>query len=508
MRADQGSDAPNLLLRGLKAWDTGQGLDLLLPWPDVERFAAGADEVQAWRRLGERAQGRTLAVDLTGALLAPGLVDPHVHFRDPGGTDKEDMITGCSAAAAGGYSSVLIMPNTQPAMDGPEVIGYLQGYESERGRRLPVGYRLCAAASRDREGLVPNPPSAWADYLPGGPVSQSDPNAALHPVVALSDDGAAVTDGIAEQVALSARAAGIPLLDHCERHRTGFINQGPVSRRLGLEGVPASTELAIVNRDIKLARTTGARIHLQHVSTAGAFQAIREAKRQGLPVSCETAPHYLALSDEDVPRLGAMGKMNPPLRSEADRQASLEAMADGTVDMIATDHAPHTRAEKERGLESAPNGVIGLESAYGVCHSVLVDGGWIDEARLIELMSLAPARLMGMASTDIGAIMHKVNGQRSQEGASAPVLDLTADAQAAQADLVVLAPEESWTVEANRFLSKARNTPFEGMTVSGRPLMTIVGGRPTHSVINPKAFKAVVAQAPRKNPEGRQSWTA
>lgn len=201
------------------------------------------------------------------------------------------------------------------------------------------------------------------------------------------------------------KASDLYLIEHCEHHDTGAVNEGPVSRELGVPGIPEDTELKIVARDIEAARRTGVHVHFQHVSTAISFEAIRRAKAEGLPITCETAPHYLALSDEALLKYGTLAKMNPPLRSEADRKATIAAIADGTVDLLATDHAPHTLAEKELGFLEAPNGIIGLECAYGVCHKVLVDGGFISDERLIELMSVGPAELMGHVPTDVAALV-------------------------------------------------------------------------------------------------------
>ncbi|BDR53082.1 dihydroorotase [Bombiscardovia nodaiensis] len=481
---------PTLTLRRLRLWKSGQLVDLRLPWPTPDTIRQLGSLLNGWEQLAQREQTSHFEVDMEGALLAPGLVDPHVHFRDPGQTQKEDMLTGCCAAAAGGYTSVLIMPNTQPAMDNPDTVDFLQDYERRRGCRLPVGYRLCLAASQAREGKQPTSADLWTRYMPGGPAAHRTLAARLHPVVAVSDDGAAVADGIAQAVAEQAAQVGLPVLDHCEHHVRGQVNAGPVAEALGLEGVPVATELRIVQRDIELARSTGAHFHLQHVSTAAAFSAIRQAKAQGLPVTCETAPHYLALCDEDLLERGAMAKMNPPLRSRSDRQATLEAVADGTVDMIATDHAPHTASEKERGLASAPNGIIGLETAYGVCHRALVDAGWISGRRLIELMSLAPARLMGEPTTDPEVLLQQERqAQGAQEStAGRPLIDVKAADQ--PVNWCLLVPEESWVVDASRFHSKARNTPFQSERLTGRVVMTIVDSQPVFSSVPTRFFQA------------------
>ena len=471
--------------QGLRLWRTGRYVDLVVD------TAAATELIDETGALAGSESAATSTVDMSGMVLAPAFQDPHVHFRDPGQVDKEDMVTGCTAAAAGGYGQVLILPNTEPAMDGQArmddgrtVIEYLQDYEEKLGRSLPVRYALCVSASKDRAGQEPSNPDDWGVHLPSREPHGSHPGAVAHPVLAISDDGSAVTDRTLDDVARIARDTGLPILDHCEHHESGFINEGEVSRRLGVAGVPASTELDIVQRDIDLARRTGTRVHLQHVSTAAAFQAIRRAKEEGLPVTCETAPHYLALCDEDVLELGAMAKMNPPLRSRSDRESTLEAVADGTVDMIATDHAPHTVSEKAGGLVKAPNGIIGLETAYAICNQALVESGVISHQRLVELMSLAPAELLGTAITDIEDMTQDRN-----------LLDLT---KSEGAGLVVLDPAGEWTVDAGDFHSKASNTPFQGWEVRGRVLATI---KDSHLV-----FSRLTSGQVKGSREGRQAW--
>lgn len=455
-----------ITLRNIRVWDTDEIIDLVVP-----------------------SDGPARDIDADGMTLAPGLADPHVHFRDPGQTHKETMVSGCAAAASGGYTHVLIMPNTVPAMDGeplqaplPEaggaecrdVIDYLQRYEAIHGVTLPVNYDLCVAASKDRAGGEASDPACWEDRLRGGEFGGD------HPVTAISDDGSAVPAAILDQVLANAKSTGLYLIEHCEHHDTGAVNDGPVSRQLGVPGIPEDTELAIVARDIEAARRTGAHIHFQHVSTAISFEAIRAAKAEGLPITCETAPHYLALSDEALLEVGTLAKMNPPLRSEADRQATIEAIADGTVDLLATDHAPHTMDEKELGFLAAPNGIIGLECAYGVCHRTLVDGGHISETRLIELMSVEPMRLMGHEPSDVTALLDATSDAAREPGCKR-VLDLgaleSAGVEKSAANLAVLDTAREWTVDPDRFHSKARNTPFAGWKVTGLPMATILNGR-------------------------------
>lgn len=455
-----------ITFRDIRVWDTGERIDLIVP-----------DE------------GRDVAVDASRLTVAPGLEDPHVHFRDPGQTHKETMVTGCAAAAAGGYTNVLIMPNTVPAMDGQivtagepgadeilkagcdNVIDYLQHYERIHDVTLPVRYELCVCATKGREGKEPTEPKDWAWYMPGND-DEKDAAQIAHPVTAMSDDGSAVPTPVLRDVFANVKETGLYLIEHCEHHDVGAVNEGPVSEKLGVPGIPEDTELAVVQRDIDLVRSTGVHVHFQHVSTAISFEAIRRAKAEGLPITCETAPHYLALSDEALLKYGTRAKMNPPLRSERDRQATIAAIADGTVDMIATDHAPHTADEKALGFLEAPNGIIGLECAFAVCHTVLVDGGWISDERLIELMSVNPASLMGRHATDIAALLNT-----GAKCATKRTLDLGASEHPERNDLVILGLDDAWTIRADEFRSKARNTPFDGWEVTGRPYATIIGSR-------------------------------
>ncbi|KFJ06117.1 dihydroorotase [Bifidobacterium tsurumiense] len=465
-----------LTLHDIRVWDTEERIDVVIPQ---------VDEARLLRENGAQISGD---IDASSMTIAPGFADPHVHFRDPGQTYKESMVSGAKAAASGGYTNVLIMPNTLLAIDGEDAVDgepgaqevlssgcrtsleYLQRYEDIHGVQLPVQYALSVCASKGREGKEASDPARWQHEIPGHDDESKTSWQREHPVVAISDDGSAVTPDTLEETLRNAQATGLCLIEHCEHHDTGAVNDGPIARQLGVPGIPADTELAIVERDIDAARRTGVHIHFQHVSTALAFDAIRSAKAEGLPVTCETAPHYLALCDEDLLRYGTMAKMNPPLRSAADRQATIAAVADGTVDMLATDHAPHTDEEKARGFVDAPNGIIGLECAYGVCHKVLVEGGYIDEQRLIELMSVAPSRLVGHRPTDVAALLNT-----SSSCATKRVLDLAAVEHPDQVNLVILDTTRRWTVDPERFHSAARNTPFAGWEVTGLPLATIIG---------------------------------
>lgn len=476
-----------ITLHDVKVWDTGEVIDLVIPGTAADLLT---DADRPFPPAAAQVADGDVHIDATGLTVAPGLADPHVHFRDPGQTAKETMVSGCAAAASGGYTNVLIMPNTVPAMDGENVavgqpgadevlaaghdyvIDFLQHYEADHGVTLPVAYDLCVCASKDRAGKEPTELADIAWYMPGRHTGEKDAAQLAHPVTAVSDDGSAVPDAILDEVLTRIKDAGLYLIEHCEHHDTGFINEGPVSRQLGLPGIPEDTELRIVARDIEAARRTGAHVHFQHVSTAGSFEAIRKAKAECLPITCETAPHYIALTDEAILEYGPLAKMNPPLRSTADRQAVHAAIADGTVDLIATDHAPHTMEEKNAGLEAAPNGIIGLECAYGVCHKVLVDGGIISEQRLIELMATAPMHLMGHTPTDVAGLLNT-----SSACAAKRTLDLGAVEHPESVNLVILDTDRPWTVEPERFHSKARNTPFGGWQVTGMPLATVIASK-------------------------------
>lgn len=473
-----------ITFQGISVWDTGEVIDLVVSDADAAFFA---DE----GCLGVESDA---VIDAAGMVLAPSFADPHVHFRDPGQTYKESMISGCRAAAAGGYGHVLIMPNTLPALDGQtitdsaaagasevleagyeNVIDFLQHYEEAHNVTLPVHYDLCVCASKDRAGKVASDPQDWQRYVITDDESDdTDKTAAmfLHPVTAISDDGSAVPEGILNEVLAHAQQTGLYLIEHCEHHDTGAVNEGPVSKQLGVPGIPEDTELNIVARDIEAARRTGVHVHFQHVSTAISFDAIRQAKAEGLPITCETAPHYLALSDEALLKYGTLAKMNPPLRSEQDRLATITAIADGTVDMLATDHAPHTLEEKALGFLEAPNGIIGLECAYGVAHKVLVDAGHISDQRLIELMSVNPLELMGYEDPNIAQQLDDFAEAATQERPRR-VLDLGSFEDACDLNLVVLNPGEQWTVNPDEFHSAARNTPFGGWDVTGRVIATI-----------------------------------
>ncbi len=375
-------------------------------------------------------------VDVAGCVVAPGFVDLHVHLREPGGEHKETIRSGARAAAAGGFTTVWAMPNTDPPADDPAAVGYVRS-EGERaaGARVhPVG-----AATVGLEG---EQMTEVGELVAAG-------------AVAVSDDGHPIWDaGLLRRLLEYTQTYGISVLQHAEDRRlagAGVMNEGVVSTALGLRGQPAAAEAAMVARDCLLAELTGGRLHVCHVSTRQAVDQIRRAKERGAPVTAEVTPHHLALTEEAVRGYRTEAKMNPPLRTADDREAVREALAEGVLDVVATDHAPHHYEEKEREFDDAPFGVVGLETALGVLVRELVEPGLMDLAALVDRMACAPARTMGLP------------GGTLRPGAPA--------------DVVVFDPGERWTVEPDRFVSKSRNTPFAGQELVGRVRRTLVGGR-------------------------------
>ena len=373
-------------------------------------------------------------IQAAGCILVPGLIDMHVHLREPGQEHKETIASGCRAAARGGFTAVCPMPNTEPPNDSPAVTDFIL----ERAARA--------------NGVQVLPVAAITRGLDGEKLTDFGALKA-HGAVAVSDDGRPVESAAVMQQALErAGEHGLLLISHSEDTSFsdgGHMNAGTISRRLGYAGIANAAEFVMVARDIGLCEVTGARLHIAHVSTRQSVLAIGKAKDRGLPVSAETAPHYLFLTDRAVEELGTHAKMNPPLRSEADRQALRRALADGTIDAIATDHAPHSPDEKALAFERAPNGVIGLETSLGLGLR-LVQEGVLDMGQLVERMSCNPARLLGIE-------------RRLAVGAAG--------------DLTLIDPSLSWTVRPERFASRSRNTPFAGWRLPGRAVWTMAAGR-------------------------------
>jgi dihydroorotase len=387
-------------------------------------------------RIAERGDGEV--IDATGLIVCPGLVDIHVHLREPGQSYKETIQSGTRAAAAGGFTSVCCMPNTVPVNDSAEITRWMQAPE----RDAVINVFPIAAATLGSMGEV------LTDY--------SALNAAG--VVAVSDDGKPILgDEIMRESLMAAKQAGIPVIQHAEdirRTQQASINAGPVALRLGLRGWDPDAETSIVERDIALARETGAHLHVAHISTAGAVDAVRRAKAEGVKVTCEVTPHHLVLCDHDIADSGydTHLKMNPPLRSDADQAALIVGVFDGTIDAIATDHAPHAAHEKAREFETAPFGITGLETALGLCIEELHVRRGLPLSRIISLLSTSPAKVVGLPA----------------RGTLAP---------GSHADITLFDPHERWTYRAADSLSRSQNSPFDGYELQGRVRYTIVGGR-------------------------------
>jgi dihydroorotase len=379
------------------------------------------------------------SLDAKGLVIAPGLVDIHVHLREPGQGYKETIATGTAAAAAGGFTAVAAMPNTTPVNDSPETTRWMLA--PERGaavRVFPI-----AAATRGSKGEAIN------DY------------AALKSAgaVAVTDDGQPILkDNVMREVLAAAARVGLSVIQHAEDTRMtqgACMNAGPVAFRLGLRGMPAEAESSLVERDIRLVtelRDARAHLHVAHTSTAAALAAVRQARRNGLRVTCEVAPHHFLLTDEHVGFYNTHAKMNPPLRSAADRDAMIAAILDGVVDAIATDHAPHAMHEKEVEFDRAPNGIIGLETALGLCLRWLHREWKMPLGRVLSLLSAQPAALLGL------------------KGRGTLTVGSCADA-------VIFDPKAEWTYRAAEGKSKSKNTPFDGWTMQGKVRWTISDGR-------------------------------
>ncbi|MCI9656531.1 MAG: dihydroorotase [Lawsonibacter sp.] len=374
-------------------------------------------------------------IDAAGKIVAPGLVDIHVHFRDPGLTYKEDIVTGAAAAAAGGYTTVVCMANTKPVVDSVETLSDLR----TRARELPVQVLNAAAVTKGLKGEELTDMRALRAAGAAG----------------FTDDGIPIADtALLFEAMKRAKELDVPISLHEEDPAliaSAGINQGAVSRQLGVGGAPALAEEALVARDCALALRAGARVNIQHLSSRVSVDIIRAMKGLGASVFAEVTPQHFSLTERAVVERGTLAKVNPPLREEADRYALIRGLKDGTIDFIATDHAPHSREEKERDLNQAPSGMIGLETALALGITNLVRKGHLTMLQLLEKMTVNPARFY-----KLGCGTLKVGGP---------------------ADLVIFDERERWTVEAEDFRSKSRNSPFLGMELYGRVHYTICGGR-------------------------------
>jgi len=418
-----------MLLRGGRLLDPSQRLDetgdLLCAGGTVARFGGTIED-----------PADAEVIDCGGCIVAPGFIDVHCHLREPGREDVETIATGARAAAAGGFTAVCAMPNTEPVTDNQAAVGFIirQAIRAGGSRVYPIG---AISVGQKGESLA-----EFGEMVGAG-------------AVAVSDDGRPVVSAHLMRTALEyAQAFGIPVIDHCEEPTLahgGSMNEGVVSARLGLKGIPAEAEEIMVIRDILLARRTGGHVHLAHMSTRGSVELIRWGKERGIRVTAEVTPHHLTLTEAAVEGYDTHAKMNPPLRTQDDVDALRAAVRDGTIDLIATDHAPHHYDAKEREFADAPFGIVGLETALALVVTELVGSGVIDFPTLVDRMSCTPARLFGL-----------------------PGGSLSADRPA---DVTVFDPAAEWRVDPSIFLSKGRNTPYAGRTLIGRAVRTVVGGQ-------------------------------
>ena len=423
-----------LLIRGGRVVDPSQGLDGVhdVLVRDGLVVGVGAEGAQPIGKADE-------TIDATGLVVCPGLVDMHVHLREPGREEDETIETGTRAALAGGFTSVACIPNTEPPIDTQSTVEFIH---QKAARADTCNVFVVGCVSRDRAG------KELADI---GQLVEAG-------AVAFSDDGAPVYDAELMRRALEyCRMFDKPILAHeevLELSHGGVMHEGLVSLVLGLTGMPAAAEEVMIGRDIALAEVTGGRLHVMHVSTAGGVALVRAAKARGARVTAEACPHHFTLTDECLRGFDSNFKMSPPLRTADDVEAIMEGLADGTLDCIATDHAPHAREKKMLELDRAPMGILGLETAVGLSVTRLVNTGRIGWPRLIEAMSTLPARILG------------VNRGTLRPGAIA--------------DITLIDPNLVWQVDVRKFCSKSVNSPFHGWTLSGRAVATIVAGRVKH----------------------------
>ncbi len=403
--------------------------------------ASGRDEVGDILIAGDRIADRgasaagAAVIEARGLVVTPGLIDIHVHLREPGREDEETIESGARAALRGGFAAVACMPNTEPALDDQGAIGFVRARADEAGlaRVYPIG---AITAGRRGERMT-----EFGEMVAAG-------------AVAFSDDGDSVADaGLLRRAFEYARMFGAPLISHCEDTSLsagGVMNEGPMSMRLGLRGWPAVAEDAIIARDILLAEYTGGRLHVAHVSTARGVDIVRKAKARGIRVTAESAPHYFALTDESLAGYDTNYKVNPPIRTAADRDAIIAALADGTLDAIASDHAPHAAYEKDLEFDRAPFGLVGLETTLGIVIEHLVRPGRLSLGAAVERLTAGPARVLNLPGGTLAA--------------------------GAPADLTLIDLDAAWTVDPSAFVSLSKNTPFAGRALHGRAAAVIVAG--------------------------------
>ena len=426
------SSTQTLLIQGGHVIDPGRTNGIADVLIEQGKIAAVGANLTAQ---GKGKNGSVQIIDARHKLVLPGFVDLHVHFREPGFEYKETIKSGTAAAAAGGFTSVCCMPNTQPVNDSQAITEFIleKARIAGNARVYPVG-----AITKGSEGK---------ELAEIGDLRRAG-------CVAISDDGQPVMNSLVMRRAMEyALAFDLPVIDHCEDlhlSEGGCMNEGVVSTQLGLQGVPAAAEDVMVSRNLALGELTGARLHLAHLSTAGSVRLVREAKARGIRVTAEACPHHFTLTEEAVRGFNTLAKMNPPLRAWDDVQAIKEGLRDGTIDVIATDHAPHATQEKLQDFAAAPNGIVGLETALSLT-LVLVEEGVLTLESAVAKLTKAPARAF---SLNAGTLASGVD-----------------------ADVVIVDPQETWEIDPSRFRSKSRNTPFAGWKVKGRVHATLLGGR-------------------------------
>jgi len=424
---------PSLLIRGGRIVDPSQSLDATgdVLIRDGRVLAIGAAAVSE-----SDAAGADEVIDAEGMIITPGLVDMHVHLREPGREEDETIETGAAAAIAGGFTSVACIPNTEPPIDTQGAVEFIH---QKAARADACNVFVVACVSRDRAGK---------ELAEIGQLVEAG-------AVAFTDDGSPVYDAELMRRAFEyCRMFDKPILAHeevLELSHGGVMHEGLVSLALGLPGMPAAAEEVMIGRDIALAEVTGGRLHVMHLSTAGGVELVRRAKAQGIAVTAEATPHHFTLTDECLRQFDSNYKMSPPLRTAADVEAILDGLVDGTIDCIATDHAPHAIEKKMLELDRAPFGILGLETAVGLSITRLIVPGRLDWPRLVDAMSTLPSRILGI---DRGTL-----------------------AVGAVGDVTIIDPNLTWEVDASTFRSKSVNSPFHGWQLTGRAVATIVGGR-------------------------------
>ncbi|MFA5334895.1 MAG: dihydroorotase [Candidatus Omnitrophota bacterium] len=419
----------DILLKGGRIADPANGIDA-----ESDLLIKDGKIAQAGKNI--KAAGAK-QIDCKGKIVLPGLIDVHTHFRQPGREDEETFITGSRAALKGGFTSVLCMANTSPVVDNKGVVEYVYAEAAKAGL---INIYTAAAVTKNLEGK---------ELTEIGQIAAAGAKA-------LSDDGKPVMNAeILRRAMEYAKMFGLPVISHCEDlnlSRNGVMNEGALSTRLGLKGIPRASETVMAIRDIEIAQLTGAKLHIAHVSAKESVEAVRQAKKRKIKVTCETCPHYFTLTEEAVLGYNTGAKVNPPLRTVEDVEAVKKGLSDGTIDIIATDHAPHSGEEKDVEFDFAASGMIGLEFAASLVNSELVRGKALDWKGVAEKMSMNPAALLGL----------KNKGSLSA---------------GADADVTVFDPACDWTVEAGRIESKSKNTPLIGRKMAGSAALTIVGGK-------------------------------